>query len=258
MRHVGLGTVIVALLLTAGSAASSEVDPGVSLVFVADAPMGPDFWAAQVEAFSGSHQVLTVDLTARCDDVQQSATVEDLVDILRQAPLELILLVAHGDCERIAAMAAAQLPGREIAAIEVPLEGDLPMQRSPEKYNELLRKRLDHLLSPATPCNEDFVSIDPEPLPTAEELLTPSILEAIVASNASVKRCRVGASEELPADIHVRLHVHPDGHVSDVTVVSQPPPGTDVGDCLCREIERIMFPEFEGQTTPTVAIIPAP
>jgi len=103
---------------------------------------------------------------------------------------------------------------------------------------------------------------DPEPppadtsnLPEASEVLTPSIIEAIVGSNASIKRCFAEAQargDVVAGKLWVKFTVNPDGNVSKAHIVTADYAGTDLDSCVSGQINRLQFAPFSGSTSKTV------
>jgi DNA-directed RNA polymerase subunit RPC12/RpoP len=104
---------------------------------------------------------------------------------------------------------------------------------------------------------------DPDPpdlgaasdLPDASEVLTPSIIEAIVGSNASIKRCFAEAQargDVVGGKLWVKFTVNPDGNVSKAHIVTADYAGTDLDSCVSGQINRLQFAPFAGTTSKTV------
>ena len=92
-------------------------------------------------------------------------------------------------------------------------------------------------------------------LPDASEVLTPSIIEAIVGSNASIKRCFAEAQargDVVAGKLWVKFTVNPDGNVSKAHIVTADYAGTDLDSCVSGQINRLQFAPFAGSTSKTV------
>jgi len=92
-------------------------------------------------------------------------------------------------------------------------------------------------------------------LPDASEVLTPSIIEAIVGSNASIKRCFAEAQargDVVGGKLWVKFTVNPDGNVSKAHIVTADYAGTDLDSCVSGQINRLQFAPFNGTTSKTV------
>ncbi len=258
MFHIRVFAICAATLWLVTPAAAEETDDRVALMFVACPQDDPELWAAQVEPFRSDYQVVTVNLGTPGEEPNEKLLVGDLGHILGHAGLERIVLVAHGWCTRITHETATRNRDTVIDALSVGSFRGSPMQADPEIYNELLRERLDSLLRPPTEALPEDTPNGPVPPPTAAEISHPTLLDAIVGSNASAKRCLAASTIPIPPDVHIRMNVHPDGRVSDVNIVDEQVRTAEVGDCLRHEIGRIMFPAFEGETTLVEASLSAP
>ncbi len=263
MSHIRWSFALAAVLGFAAVAAAEEDDDRISLVFVTCPQDDPDLYNALVEPFRSEYLVATVALGTPGEDARESVLVGDLSYILDQADFQRIVLVGHGWCKRITMKAGDRNREHVLGSIAVAMEGAAPMQTDPAGYEALLREHLAHLLGPPSasdPVSDpgNGVQIPRMPPPTAEDLFVPTIIQPIVAGNASVKRCLAQSSAPLPPEIRVRMNVHPDGSISDVTVEDEQVREAEVGDCVRHEIGRIMFPPFEGETTHIVATLEAP
>ena len=110
------------------------------------------------------------------------------------------------------------------------------------------------------PPQEVAAAEDPTPAPEEElpeytDVLAPSIIEAIVGSNAAVKRCFAEAKardEVVSGKIWVKFTVAPNGEVSKAHIVNSDLSGTDLDSCVSAQINRLQFAAFRGSTSKVV------
>ncbi len=106
----------------------------------------------------------------------------------------------------------------------------------------------------------DVAAEDPTPepeedLPAYTEVLAPTIIEAIVGSNAAVKRCFAEAKardEVVSGKIWVKFTVAPSGDVSKARITNTDLSGTDLDSCVSSQINRLQFAAFSGSTSKVV------
>jgi len=104
---------------------------------------------------------------------------------------------------------------------------------------------------PATPKDDGGSSGLPDP----SEVLTPAVIEAIVGSNAAIKRCFAEASargDTTSGKIWVKFTVSPSGKVSKARIVTADYAGTDLDSCVSGQINRLQFAPFSGSTAKTI------
>jgi len=102
---------------------------------------------------------------------------------------------------------------------------------------------------------EDPTPAPEEELPEYTDVLAPSIIEAIVGSNAAVKRCFAEAKardEVVSGKIWVKFTVAPNGEVSKAHIVNSDLSGTDLDSCVSAQINRLQFAAFRGSTSKVV------
>ncbi len=102
---------------------------------------------------------------------------------------------------------------------------------------------------------EDPTPEPEEELPEYTDVLAPSIIEAIVGSNAAVKRCFAEAKardEVITGKIWVKFTVSPNGEVSKAHIVNSDLSGTDLDSCVSAQINRLQFAAFRGSTSKVV------
>ena len=106
----------------------------------------------------------------------------------------------------------------------------------------------------------DAAAEDPTPepeedLPEYTDVLAPTIIEAIVGSNAAVKRCFAEAKardEVVSGKIWVKFTVSPNGEVSKAHITNTDLSGTDLDSCVSSQINRLQFAAFRGSTSKVV------
>ena len=106
----------------------------------------------------------------------------------------------------------------------------------------------------------DAAAEDPTPepeedLPEYTDVLAPTIIEAIVGSNAAVKRCFAEAKardEVVSGKIWVKFTVSPNGEVSKARITNTDLSGTDLDSCVSSQINRLQFAAFSGSTSKVV------
>jgi predicted Zn finger-like uncharacterized protein len=102
---------------------------------------------------------------------------------------------------------------------------------------------------------EDPTPEPEEELPEYTDVLAPSIIEAIVGSNAAVKRCFAEAKardEVVSGKIWVKFTVAPSGEVAKAHIVNSDLSGTDLDSCVSAQINRLQFAAFRGSTSKVV------
>ena len=134
-------------------------------------------------------------------------------------------------------------------------EDDTESGTFPSSGTVTVRGRLRKIETEEEESTPEQVETAGEDLPEASEVLTPSIIEAIVGSNASIKRCFAEANargDVVAGKLWVKFTVNPDGNVSKAHIVTADYAGTDLDSCVSGQINRLQFAPFRGTTSKTV------
>ncbi len=91
--------------------------------------------------------------------------------------------------------------------------------------------------------------------PDVSAAVSPATVDAIVGSNAAVRRCLTQAAERgdpLPERVWIRFTVHDDGHVSGTHALSEELSGSETERCLAQQVNGLRFGPFTGAASRTV------
>ncbi|MCK6527651.1 AgmX/PglI C-terminal domain-containing protein, partial [Myxococcota bacterium] len=103
--------------------------------------------------------------------------------------------------------------------------------------------------APAAAKSEDKVSSGASGLKSPTEVLTATVINAIVGSNVSIRRCFYDARDrglDVSGKIVLKFTVQPDGQVKNSRIQSAQYAGTDLEGCVTGEVNRLQFPPFDG------------
>jgi hypothetical protein len=92
-------------------------------------------------------------------------------------------------------------------------------------------------------------------LPDVSAAVSPATVDAIVGSNAAVRRCVTQATDRgdaLPARVWIKFTVHDDGHISGTYTLSPELSGSETERCLAQQVNGLRFGPFTGAQTKTV------
>jgi DNA-directed RNA polymerase subunit RPC12/RpoP len=123
-------------------------------------------------------------------------------------------------------------------------------QREAQREADLERRRVQ--AEEAQRLRAERASAEPSPEPQSKKMkkLPLTVVDTMLRSNFSIKRCFVAEKKQtgsLPNRVSVRFTVLPSGSVQSSRVTNSELKGGSMDSCLRRAFKAIHFPAFEGQ-----------
>ena len=125
-----------------------------ALVFVHGWTCDRTFWRPQVDEFSRTHRVVTIDLAGHGESGRNrtvwsiGAFGEDVVAVIEALKLKDVVLIGHSMGGPVIAEAASRIPDRVRGIVGVDTWQNLSVERSPEQiFRELSRFRADYTVA---------------------------------------------------------------------------------------------------------------
>ena len=125
----------------------------------------------------------------------------------------------------------------------------------PRDGTEYVRGSLSEVEREVVTLAEEEPAASDSALPEYTDVLAPSIIEALVGSNAAVKRCFAegrARDEDVMGKIWVKFTVSPSGEVSRAHIVTADYAGTELDTCVSSMINLIQFTPFRGNSSKVV------
>ena len=148
--------------------------------------------------------------------------------------------------------ARRQADARQKARLEAEAQQETQqeVQREAQREADLERRRVQ--AEEAQRLRAERAAAEPSPEPQSKKMKTLplTVVDTMLRSNFSIKRCFVAEKKQtgsLPSRVSVRFTVLPSGSVQSSRVTNSELKGGSMDSCLRRAFKAVHFPAFEGQ-----------